>query len=195
MGTIGQTAYNGRGIDVKLNTLPVVTYPDPMLREVCVPCDPSDKSLKKLARQMANTMYANNGCGLAAPQVGVNKRIIVIDCDQDSGTRNPITLLNPEIIETRGPEELDGEGCLSCPGITVEVRRPTYAIVKYTDLNGEDWIIEGDGLLGRCLQHEIDHLNGITLFESCDMNARIKALKDYKAAQQAGAKPGDTSVE
>lgn len=176
------------------DTLEVLAYPDPTLRQVCEDCDPADKSLRKLARRMAKTMYADNGCGLAAPQVGVLKRLIVIDCDQDSGAKNPITLLNPAVIETRGPEVVEEEGCLSVPGITVPIRRPAYAIVRYTDLNGEDWIIEGDGLLARCLQHEIDHLNGITLFESCDLNERIKAMTAYEAALAAGAKAGDTAV-
>ena len=178
----------------KLDTLEVITYPNPVLRQVCEPCDPSDKSLKKLARKMAKTMYADNGCGIAGPQVGVLKRIIVIDCDQEDGAQNPITLLNPEIIETRGPEEIDEEGCLSCPGITVPIKRDSYAIVRYTDLNGEDWIIEGDGLLGRCLQHEIDHLNGVTLFERAQGKDKMKAISDYQAAQAAGAKPGETAI-
>ena len=152
------------------DTLEVLAYPDPTLRQVCEDCDPADKGLRKLARRMAKTMYADNGCGLAAPQVGVLKRLIVIDCDQDSGAKNPITLLNPTVIETRGPEVVEEEGCLSVPGITVPIRRPTYAIVRYTDLNG------------------------ITLFESCDLNERIKAMTAYEAALAAGAKAGDTAV-
>ena len=176
------------------DTLKVVTYPDVTLRQVCEVCDVTDKSLKKLARQMAKTMYKNNGCGLAAPQVGVLKRIIVVDCDQEDGEQNPIVMLNPVLLETRGREVVDEEGCLSCPGISVPIRRKEYAVVRYTDLNGEEWVIEGDGLLGRCLQHEIDHLDGKTLFESCDLSARIQALHDYEEAKAAGAKPGDPRI-
>lgn len=174
----------------------IIIAPDPLLRQVCEPCTPGDKSLAKLAKSMAKDMYKNDGCGIAAPQVGVLKRLIVIDCDQDeTGKKNPITLINPEVLETSGELVESGEGCLSCPGVLVPVTRPEYAKVKYFDLNGEEQIIAGDGLLGRCLQHEIDHLNGITLFESCKPIDRIKALREYDIALASGAKPGQTSVD
>lgn len=172
----------------------IVLSPDPLLRQVCEPCDVHDKSLKRLAKKMAQTMYANNGCGLAGPQVGVLKRLIVIDCDSESEEKNPLFLVNPEITALEGEATLEDEGCLSCPGISVPVNRQPFVCVRYFDLDGEEWILEGDGLLGRCLQHEIDHLDGKTLFESCDPAARIKALRDYEEALAAGAKPGETSV-
>lgn len=90
---------------------------------------------------------------------------------------------------------VDEEGCLSCPGIAVPVKRRPFAKVRYFDLDGQECEIEGDGLLGRCLQHEIDHLEGKTLFESCDPIARINALREYDEALASGAKPGETSVE
>ena len=117
----------------------IVLSPDPMLRQVCEPCRVEDKSIKKLAKQMAKAMYKNNGCGLAAPQVGVLKRFL--------------------------------------------------------DLDGEEWTIEGDGLLGRCLQHELDHLDGKTMFEVCDPMTRIEALRAYEVALANGAKPGETGPE
>ena len=127
--------------------------------------------------------------------MGVLKRIIVIDCDQEDGRQDPITLINPEILELKGEFVTEEEGCLSCPGISVPECRREYAVVKFTDFDGEDYIIEGDGLLGRCLQHEIDHLNGKTLFESAAPAARLKALRDYEIARAAGAKPGETSID
>lgn len=173
----------------------IVQSPDPILNTVCDPCEVGDKSLKKLAKEMAKAMYANDGCGLAAPQIGVTKRIIVVDCDEDSKRRDPLVLVNPVLVETRGDLVTGGEGCLSCPGITVPIARPPWARVRYFDLKGEEWEIEGDGLLGRCLQHEIDHLNGVTMFERTDPVARIQALRDYERARAAGAKPGDTALD
>ena len=172
----------------------IVLSPDPMLRQVCEPCRVEDKSIKKLAKQMAKAMYKNNGCGLAAPQVGVLKRVVVVDCDTESAEKNPIYMINPELVELQGDPIVMGEGCLSCPGISVPIARPPWARVRYFDLDGEEWEIEGDGLLGRCLQHELDHLDGITMFERADPLARIQALRDYELARAAGAKPGETSV-
>jgi len=173
----------------------IVLSPDPILRQQSEPCEVGDKSLKRLARQMAKVMYKNNGCGLAAPQVGVLKQLVVVDCDVDTEEKHPVYLLNPEVVETSGDVVEEEEGCLSCPGIAVPVKRPPFAKVRYTDLEGNECIIEGDGLLGRCLQHEIDHLHGRTLFESCDPIARIQALREYDAALAAGAKPGEMSTE
>ncbi len=174
----------------------IVQSPDPLLNQVCEPCDLADKTLKRLSKQMARTMYKSSGCGLAAPQVGVLKRMVVIDCDQDdSGEQDPIVMVNPVLVDTWGDKVVEGEGCLSLPGITVPIERPAFARVRYFDLDGEEWEIEGDGLLGRCLQHELDHLDGITMFERCDPMARIQALRDYDAALAAGARPGETSLE
>ncbi len=173
----------------------IVLAPDPLLNMVCEPCEVGDKSLVKLAKQMAKTMYKNDGCGLAGPQVGICKRIIVIDCDQEEGEeKNPIILINPTLEETQGEPVIEDEGCLSCPGITIPIARPPWARVKYYDLDGNECEIEGDELLGRCLQHELDHLEGITMFERCEPLARLQALKDYEIARAAGAKPGETSV-
>ena len=177
------------------NVIKIVLSPDPLLNQVCEPCDPlKDKSLKRLSKQMANMMYKNNGVGLAAPQVGVLKRMVVVDCDWDEDQRDPIVLINPEIVERRGEPVTDGEGCLSIPGITVPITRVPWVRGRYLDLNGEMWEIESDGLLGRCLQHEIDHLDGKTLFESCAPADRIAAVTEYEKALAAGAKPGDTAV-
>mgnify|MGYP001071133883 CR=1 FL=1 len=147
-----------------MRTMNIVLSPDPGLRQVCEPCQVGDKSLKKLAKQMLNTMYANNGCGLAAPQVGLNKRMVVIDCyDGPNETSNPLVLINPEVIEVKGEKVTAEEGCLSLPGISVPITRNEISRVRFYDLDGKVCELESDGLLGRCFQHEIDHLNGITL--------------------------------
>ena len=102
-------------------------------------------------------------------------------------------MLKSVLLETRGREVVD-EGCLACPGISVPIHHKPPSLTAPTFADGEEWVIEGDGLLGRCLQHEIDHLDGKTLFESCDSSARIQALHDYEEAKAAGAKPGDTRI-
>lgn len=111
--------------------------------------------ITELIEDMFDTMYAANGVGLAAPQVGIRKRIVVIDCGDQ-----PLVLINPEILETSG-SQTGNEGCLSVPGRVGVVTRPDYAKVKALDENFEEYIIEGEELLARCLCHEIDHLNGI----------------------------------
>ncbi len=111
--------------------------------------------IKELIDDMFDTMYEAEGVGLAAPQVGIRKRIVVIDCGDQ-----PLVLINPEILETSG-EQTGYEGCLSVPGKTGIVTRPSYAKVKALDENMEEYIVEGEDLLARCLCHEIDHLNGI----------------------------------
>ena len=159
-----------------MRTMNIVLSPDPGLRQVCEPCQVGDKSLKKLAKQMLNTMYANNGCGLAAPQVGLNKRMVVIDCyDGPNETSNPLVLINPEVVELKG-----------------EITRNEISRVRFYDLDGKVCELESGGLLGRCFQHEIDHLNGITLLESCSPMDKVKALHDYHVALANGAKPGET---
>lgn len=171
----------------------IVLAPDPLLRQVAEPVDPGDKTIAKLAKQMAKEMYKDEGVGLAAPQVGVLKRLIVIDCDVEAEKRNPIVLINPEIVDHGEETWVSGEGCLSVPGITVDIERWQNVTVQYSDLDGERWEIEaGPDLLGRCLQHEIDHLNGMTMFERLDVTERIKALQEYKEALAAGARPGET---
>lgn len=176
----------------------IVESPDPVLSMVCKECEVGDKSLVRIAKQMAKLMYANNGCGLAAPQVGLDKRLVVIDVDWDgesAATRDPLFLVNPELVETKGDPVEDKEACLSCPGISVPVKRPPWARVRFFDLDGEEWEIEGDGLLGRCLQHELDHLDGKTLFESCVPEVRLKALQVYEQAKAKGARPGEAGFD
>ena len=118
--------------------------------------------IEELIDDMFETMYDANGCGLAAPQVGIRKRIVVIDCGDQ-----PLVLFNPEILETSG-EQTGQEGCLSVPGKVGIVTRPNYAKVKALDENMDEIIVEGTELLARCLCHEIDHLNGIMYVDKAE---------------------------
>ena len=118
--------------------------------------------IEELIDDMFETMYDANGCGLAAPQVGIRKRIVVIDCGDQ-----PLVLINPEILETSG-EQTGQEGCLSVPGKVGIVTRPNYAKVKALNEDMEEIIVEGEELLARCLCHEIDHLNGIMYVDKAE---------------------------
>ena len=128
---------------------------DEILRKTAKEVTEMTPKIRELIDDMFDTMYEANGCGLAAPQVGIRKRIVVIDCGDD-----PIVLINPVILETSG-EQTGSEGCLSVPGKCGTVTRPNYAKVKALNENMEEIIVEGEELLARCLLHEIDHLDGI----------------------------------
>jgi peptide deformylase len=129
---------------------------DPVLRQVAKPIPEVTSNIQKLLTDLADTMYASgNGVGLAAPQIGISKRAIVVDVGEGL-----IELVNPEVIESEG-EQIGPEGCLSIPGVTGDVLRAYRVTVKGLNRYGEEIVVKGEGLLARCLLHEIDHLNGI----------------------------------
>jgi len=136
---------------------PIVILPDPRLRAETATITVFDAELHTLLDDMYETMYAANGIGLAAPQIGISKKIAVIDISRERN--EPFCIINPEIIERKG-EELMEEGCLSVPGVYDKAPRALWVKVKAQDRDGKHIEIEGDGLLAHCLQHEIDHLNG-----------------------------------
>ena len=155
--------------------------------------------MAKIAEKMAKLMYKFEGCGLAAPQVGVAKRMIVIDTtlpvEGEERPQDPIFLLNPKITKLGDEMEYGPEGCLSIPGITVDIDRALYIELEAMDIDGSLLEISAEGFDARALQHEMDHLDGITMFEHLDAIARAAKLKEYDEALAAGAKPGDTSVD
>lgn len=138
----------------------IVTYPNPVLRRKADPVDEIDEKIRRVADNMIETMYKEEGVGLAAPQVDVSKRLIVMDIGQ-----GPIALFNPEIVRKTDEEETIEEGCLSLPGVRIDVSRPTQIVVRAQTDQGEWEEIEADGLLARVFQHEIDHLNGILIID------------------------------
>lgn len=139
--------------------LKIYTVEDPVLRRKARNITKIDKKLRNLAKDMLETMYHANGVGLAAPQVGVSERMVVIDVGE-----GPIILINPEITKTEG-ENRDAEGCLSLPGRSEYITRAERVSVAANDLNGKKINLSGEGLLARAFQHEIDHLNGILFID------------------------------
>lgn len=135
----------------------IVKDPDPVLREIARPVPKITPNIHKLLDDMAETMYDAPGVGLAAPQIGILKRVIVMDVGDEHGL---IELINPEVIAKEG-EQFGPEGCLSIPGLTGDVRRANKVTVKGLDRHGNEITIEGTELLARCILHEVDHLNGV----------------------------------
>lgn len=159
---------------------------DPVLREECAEVDAIDGELRALARDMFDTMYEAEGVGLAAPQVGVTKRLIVVDPREEDVT--PRALVNPRVISTSEETDRAEEGCLSIPGLREVVERKAEAVIEAEDLDGETVRIEADGLHARVLLHEIDHLNGVLFVDRVSPLKRKMLMKKWKKLQteQAG---------
>ena len=167
-----------------MSILNILRYPDPRLHKKAKPVTVFDERLKKLIADMAETMYKAPGIGLAANQVGELLRLVVLDvdfayADAKDRRRNPIYLLNPVICQCEG-ETVFEEACLSVPDLGVEIARPACVQVRAVDLDGNDVVIEADGLLARALQHEIDHLNGTTILEHASPLRRTMYKKRLK---------------
>ena len=143
----------------------IVTIPDPILKKKSLPIKNVDSSVKKLMDDMLETMYAAPGIGLAAVQVGVLKRVVVIDLSKKEEKTPPLFFVNPEIISTSEEQVSYEEGCLSIPNQFAEIKRPKRCHVKYLDYNGKKKDLKADGLLATCIQHEIDHLNEILFID------------------------------
>ena len=149
---------------------------DPLLRKTSRPVDEITPRIIKLLDDMADTMYyGGRGIGIAAPQVGVLRRVFIVDVGDGHGL---IEFINPEILEASG-SQTDNEGCLSVPGKTCEVERPSHIKVKATNRNGNEFELEADGLLARCICHENDHLNGV-LFIDKSVDGKIYNTSDVE---------------
>lgn len=155
---------------------PIRTFGDPVLRLETKPIKDIDETVALLAKDMIETMYDAPGVGLAANQIGISRRIAVFDAQDELGPR---VMINPTIVETGGEWEYE-EGCLSVPGRYWEITRPAFARVTALDLDGNEVEYAGDGLMGRVLQHEIDHLHGHLLLDRLPKRVRKKALKELR---------------
>lgn len=162
--------------------LPIYTYGDEVLNKVAKPLKKVDEKIQTLIDDMFETMEQANGIGLAAPQVGVSIRLLVVDvsCVKEYKHVPPMVIINPQILETRN-EILMEEGCLSIPGVREEVWRPEVIKLKYRDRNFQEHVEEFDGLLSRVIQHEFDHLNGDLFVEKLDSKTRRNLKEELEA--------------
>ena len=161
----------------------IVIEPDPILRKKSENLEKVDNELRLLLDDMLETMYNAPGIGLAAVQVGILKRLIVIDISKDKEKKNPIFLINPEIIFKSKKTSIYEEGCLSLPGHFAEIERPEECHIKYIDYDGKKKEMKANGLLATCVQHEIDHLNGklfIDYLSKLKKDMIIKKLVKHK---------------
>ena len=143
----------------------ILIEPDPILRKKCEPLEKVNVNTKKLLDDMLETMYAAPGIGLAAVQIGILKRIVVIDISKSEEKKHPLFLINPQIVNQSKKTSIYEEGCLSLPGQFAEIERPAECTLKYIDYNGKEKELKAEGLLATCIQHEVDHLDGILFID------------------------------
>lgn len=165
----------------------ILEYPDPRLREVAKPVKRVTQEVKELVDDMAETMYAAHGCGLAATQIGVDLRVFVVDCAAEGEPSDLRVFINPEIFERNG-SQLYNEGCLSFPGVSEEISRAAEIQVRALDREGKPFELTADGLLAVAIQHELDHLNGVLMIDKLSaLKRRMMGRKLAKAKQEAAA--------
>ncbi len=162
----------------------IIIEPDPILRKKSKSLEKVDNELRKLMDDMLETMYSAPGIGLAAVQIGILKRLIVIDLSSGDQKKNPLYLVNPEIIFRSKTTSIREEGCLSLPGHFAEVERPSECHIDYIDYNGNKKILKAEGLLSTCVQHEVDHLNGILFIDYLSKLKRDMIIKKLKKNKQ-----------
>ena len=168
---------------------PLIILPDPILRQASKPIETVDGDVKALAADMLETMYDAPGIGLAAIQIGVPRRMLVLDVSKEGDDKTPLVFINPEIVSSSDERSVYEEGCLSIPDDYAEVERPARITVKHLDAEGREQVTEADGLLATCLQHEIDHLNGILFIDHISKLKREMVIRKFtKAAKLRGSK-------
>src|SRR5690606_26676312 len=159
---------------------PLVILPDPVLRQVSEPVERVDDALRRFADDMLETMYDAPGIGLAAIQIGVPRRMLVMALAKEDEPQAPHVVINPEIVASGDGVSVYEEGCLSIPDYYAEVERPDTVTVKYLDRDGKEQLIEADGLMATCLQHEIDHLNGVLFIDHISKLKRDMVVRKFR---------------
>lgn len=160
--------------------LPIITIPDPVLRKISDPVERVDDAVVKLMDDMLETMYDAPGVGLAAVQVGILKRVVVIDASGEDEPPMPIAMANPELIAVGSTTRVHEEGCLSIPDVHVEIERPSTVTVRYIDRFGKEQELAADGLLATAIQHEIDHLDGQLIIDFLSRLKRDIIIRKFK---------------
>lgn len=166
--------------------LEILHYPDPRLHKVAKPVVTVDDSIRVLVQNMAETMYDAPGIGLAATQVNVHKRVVVIDVSEEKNDLR--VLINPEILDKSEEQKIYEEGCLSVPDVYDEVERPATVRVRALDLSGEPYEFDAEGLLAVCVQHEIDHLNGKVFVQHLSMLKQTRLKSKLRKAEREALK-------
>ncbi len=166
----------------------ILVLPDQRLRQVADPVDKIDDSIRTLAKDMLETMYDAPGIGLAATQLGEMKRLVVMDLAKEGEEPDPIVMVNPEILKYSEETVTTEEGCLSIPEIYYDVERPAEVTVKYTDLDGNEVEREAKDRLAICIQHEIDHLDGVLYIDYLSRLKRDRVLKKFQKAEKLAKK-------
>ncbi len=167
--------------------LPIITIPDPLLRKKAAPIERVDAALLKLAENMLATMYEAPGIGLAAPQVGILRRLIVMDPSRDEEAKQPLIMVNPVILERGSEMRTHEEGCLSIPDVTAEIERPAMTRVGYIDREGKSQAQTLEGIWSTLVQHEIDHLNGVLFIDYLSRLKRDMIVKKFTKQKRADA--------
>ena len=159
---------------------PIILLPDPVLRLVAAPISTVDAEVRALADDMLETMYAAPGVGLAAPQVGVSRRVIVMDVSDDDEAKQPYVMINPQLVKVSDERNVHEEGCLSVPEVRTEIERPAKVTVRFLDRAGKQQELAAEGLLATCIQHEMDHLEGKLLIDYMSRLRREMVIKRFK---------------
>ena len=168
----------------------ILILPDKRLRQVSKPVAKIDSATRKLVDDMLETMYGAPGIGLAAIQVGEPKRVVVMDLAKKDEDKQPQVFVNPEVVKASDDKNIHEEGCLSIPEYYEEVERPARVTVRYLDLEGRKQEVEATGILATCLQHEIDHLNGVLFIDHLSKLKRDRVIKKFTKAAKLAAKEG-----
>lgn len=165
-----------------MSVLEILRWPDPRLSTVCAPVTGIDAMMRTLAGNMLETMYAAPGRGLAGPQVGAMSRIFVMDTDWKDGPSTPMVFINPVIESTSDTLVMQSEGCLSIPGMSLQISRPAEVTMVWTNLEGAQKTQEFSGFAAACVQHELDHLNGVVTFDHLTPEMRVVREAEYAEA-------------